>query len=572
MTGRKMMPVRCAIYTRKSSEEGLEQDFNSLDAQREACEAYITSQKHEGWCVLPQHYEDGGKSGAGMNRPALQQLLAAIRSRKVDTIVVYKIDRLTRSLADFARMVELFDDRGITFVSVTQQFNTTTSMGRLTLNVLLSFAQFEREVTGERIRDKIAASKKKGMWMGGNLPLGYDTKDRKLIINGEEADQVRHIFRRYREVGSVFRLSEVLASEGILSKVRISAKGRRSGGVPFHRGALYHLLQNRIYLGEITHKGHCYPGRQEPIVGPELWDQVQARLAENRVGHHSGERIKDPALLAGLLFDGEGNRMTPGYAVKNGKRYRYYLSRSLTTGPRRSSPAGLRIPAREIEQLLSHRLQTLFTSTGELVDVLSSHITGAGALQQVIKEAAKLAEEWPAKTPSEKRSVCIALIQRITIRDQNIILRLPVRHLCRWLQKEKLTAAAQASPTEPALTLKIDFDLRRCGYGLRMLINGMPAGGRTEPDRKLIRLIVTAHRIRQKLTEPPGRSLADIAAEEGYGSSYATRLLRLAFLSPKITTAILNGRQPAELTPVTLMRNTKYPLDWQQQLPVFRII
>ena len=303
--------MRCAIYTRKSSEEGLEQAFNSLDAQREACAAFVLSQKHEGWVVLPALYDDGGFSGGTMDRPALQRLLGDIRAGKVDVVVVYKIDRLTRSLFDFAKIVEAFDARGVSFVSITQQFNTTTSMGRLTLNVLLSFAQFEREVAGERIRDKIAASKKKGMWMGGLPSLGYDVQNRKLVVNEEEAGTVVHIFRRYVELRSVRVLQAELDAAGIRSKRRILADGTPFGGQKLSRGALYLMLQNRIYRGEITHKGNAYPAEHQPIVDKVLWDQVQAILAENRVDRATGADAKQPSLLAGLIFDESGERLTP---------------------------------------------------------------------------------------------------------------------------------------------------------------------------------------------------------------------------------------------------------------------
>src|SRR4030088_3268184 len=272
---------RCAIYTRKSSEEGLEQEFNSLHAQREACEAFIKSQRHEGWICLPQAYDDGGLSGATLDRPALQQLLADIQAGKIDAVVTYKVDRLTRSLADFAKIVEIFDAKGVSFVSVTQQFNTTTSMGRLTLNVLLSFAQFEREVTGERIRDKIAASKKKGMWMGGVPPLGYQCRDHKLIVIPREAETVQHIFRRYAALGSVRLLQQELDGAGIRSKSWVSTAGRCWGGKPLARGALYTMLRDRIFRGEIVHKDQSYPGEHEAIIDPALWDAVQARIAEN---------------------------------------------------------------------------------------------------------------------------------------------------------------------------------------------------------------------------------------------------------------------------------------------------
>src|SRR5690349_546919 len=347
---RRIERVRCAIYTRKSSEEGLEQEFNSLQAQREACEAFINSQRHEGWVCLRTAYDDGGFSGATMERPALQRLLADIAAGRVNTIVVYKIDRLTRSLADFAKIVEILDARGASFVSVTQQFNTTTSMGRLTLNVLLSFAQFEREVIGERIRDKIAASKRKGMWMGGIPPLGYRAQDRKLVIIDSEAEIVRSIFRRYAELGSVRLLKEELEARGIKSRSWTSASGRPRSDKPFARGALYLILQNRIYRGEIVHKGQSHPGEHMPIIDQPLWDAVAARLASNSGERNAGTGTREHSLLTGMLFDRDGNRMTPSHAVKKGTRYRYYVSRPLITKHQTKRSTGLRIPAAEVEQ------------------------------------------------------------------------------------------------------------------------------------------------------------------------------------------------------------------------------
>src|ERR1700680_2072372 len=333
---------RCAIYTRKPSEEGLEQEFNSLHAQREACESYITSQRHEGWTCLAQAYDDGGLSGATLDRPALQQLLADIQQGRVDIVVCYKVDRLTRSLADFAKIVEIFDAKGVSFVSVTQQFNTTTSMGRLTLNVLLSFAQFEREVTGQRIRDKIAASKKKGMWMGGVPPLGYQCRDHKLIVIPSEAETVQHIFRRYAALGSVRLLQQELDAAGIRSKSWTSTAGRRWGGKPLARGALYTMLRNWIYRGQIVHKDQHYPGEHEPIIDKPLWDEVQAKLVANAIELRTGEKMLNPSLLAGLLYGGQGLRMTPSHAVKNGMRYRYYASQPLISNTREAAPRGLR--------------------------------------------------------------------------------------------------------------------------------------------------------------------------------------------------------------------------------------
>src|SRR5262245_60319268 len=352
--------IRCAIYTRKSTDEGLDQAFNSLDAQREACAAFVQSQKHEGWTVLPAQYDDGGYSGGTMQRPALERLLADLEAGQVDVIVVYKVDRLTRALSDFAKLVEVFDRRGVSFVSITQQFNTTTSMGRLTLNVLLSFAQFEREVIGERVRDKIAASKKKGMWMGGMPPLGYDVKNRKLVIHKKEARTVIDIYRRYLALKAVGHLHDELAVAGIRSKKRVRPDGTTYGGQTIGRGALYLMLQNRIYRGEITHKGQSYPGEHPAIIDQTLWDEVQAVLAQNRVRRACGAGAKHPSLLGGLVFDASGERLTPTYAIKKGTRYRYYVSSSLVRGAKGNRADGWRIPAGDLDGLVINRLREFF--------------------------------------------------------------------------------------------------------------------------------------------------------------------------------------------------------------------
>src|SRR6201993_231444 len=337
--------VRCAIYTRVSTDQGLDQDFNSLDAQYEAASAYIKSQAHAGWTLIQSRYDDGGYSGGSTDRPNLQRLLEDVRAHKIDVIIVYKVDRLTRSLADFAKLVELFDAHNVSFVSVTQQFNTTTSMGRLTLNVLLSFAQFEREVISERIRDKIAASKKKGIWMGGVPPLGYQAQDRKLVVVDSEAEIVRLIFRRYAELGSVRLLKDELEARNIQSKLLTSGAGRISGGKPFARGALYLMLQNRIYRGEIVHNQQSHLGEHTPIIDQLLWDAVQAQLAANTAERNSSTPTRQPSLLTGMLFDGDGNRMPPTHAIKKGRRYRYYITRPLITDDQTYGSAGLRIPA-----------------------------------------------------------------------------------------------------------------------------------------------------------------------------------------------------------------------------------
>src|SRR6201987_861372 len=371
--------VRCAIYTRKSSEEGLEQEFNSLQAQREACEAFITSQRHEGWVCLRAGYDDGGFSGATMGRPALQRLLADLTAGRVDIVVVYKIDRLTRSLADFAKIVEIFDARSASFVSVTQQFNTTTSMGRLTLNVLLSFAQFEREVISERVRDKVAASKKKSLWMGGMPPLGYDVENRKLVVNEVEARIVVDIFRRYLALKSVHPLRDALADAGIKSKRRLRPDGTQYGSQNFSRGALYLILQNRLYLGEGTHKGQSYPGDPPAIFDKPLWDEVQTVLAANRVERTTGARANHSSLLTGMVFDEAGERLTPTHAVKKGRRYRYYVSPSLITGTKRNRSGGRRIPAGNLEGLVINKLRTFLADPGAILDaVASDSLAGPG--------------------------------------------------------------------------------------------------------------------------------------------------------------------------------------------------
>ena len=355
---------RCAVYTRKSSEEGLEQSFNSLHAQREACEAYIRSQAHEGWKLVKTAYDDGGFSGGTMERPAVKRLMADLKQGLVDVVVVYKVDRLTRSLADFAKIVEILDGHGASFVSITQQFNTTSSMGRLTLNVLLSFAQFEREVTGERIRDKISASKRKGMWMGGNLPLGYDVQHRQLVINKAEAETVRYIFRRYAELATVSALQADLKQQGIVSKVWTSTAGNVRGGAGYSRGALYYLLRNQIYLGRIAHKNESYDGQHMPIIDQASWDQVQSCLSANRSGQARVRSTSSQSLLAGLLYDDRGNMMSPSHTKKsNGRRYRYYVSQALLQNNRACAGTVSRVPAEAIERLVDIEIRRLWSTS-----------------------------------------------------------------------------------------------------------------------------------------------------------------------------------------------------------------
>src|SRR5258708_3997329 len=358
---------RCAIYTRKSSEEGLEQDFNSLHAQRESCDAYIKSQRHEGWTPLPALYDDGGYSGGSTDRPDLQRLLDDIRARKIDVIVVYKVDRLTRSLADFAKLVEILAAQCVSFVSVTQQFNTTTSMGRLTLNVLLSFAQFEREVTGERIRDKIAASKQKGMWMGGWVPIGYDRKDRTLTINETEALTVRTIFDLFLKLKNVQRIQTELMRLNLTTKPYATPRGRAIGGLSFARGHIYKILSNPLYIGEIEHRGVRYPGQHPPLIDGATWDAVQAQLATNHHENRSRTNAKSKSLLTGLIYDDAGNRLVSSHATKNGKRYRYYVTPEATgRSAATASVPKLRLPAAVVDELLRTKLQSFLTDKAQI--------------------------------------------------------------------------------------------------------------------------------------------------------------------------------------------------------------
>ena len=564
---RRNARVRCAIYTRKSSEEGLEQEFNSLLAQREACEAFITSQRHEGWVCLRAGYDDGGFSGATMGRPALQRLLADITAGRVDIVVVYKIDRLTRSLADFAKIVEILDTTGASFVSVTQQFNTTTSMGRLTLNVLLSFAQFEREVIGERIRDKIAASKKKGMWMGGVPPLGYRGQDRKLVIVDSEAELVRSIFRRYAELGSVRLLKEELEAQGSKSKSWTSASGRVIGGKPFSRGALYLMLRNRTYRGEIVHKGQSHPGEHPPIIDQPLWDAVQMRLAGNTTPHTSGTRTHPPSLLAGTLFDAEGNRMTPSYAVKKGRRYRYYVSRPLITHDQRESSTALRIPAAEIEHLVTSRVRQWLLDPGGIYQ--STRLADPSAQRRLIARAVEIGKSWTELPGTRQRAFLTTLIDRIDVGAHQIDIHVRPTKLSGLL--DVAATSLPSAPDDEIQILSIPVRLRRSGRAIRMLIEGTDPFATAKPDARLVKLLIRARQFNATLLGSDGVPFAALAKREGVSPSYFTRLVRLSYLAPDITEAILDGRQPRDLTADKLLAHSRLPLGWHEQRTVLGI-
>jgi site-specific DNA recombinase len=546
---------RCAIYTRKSSEEGLEQDFNSLHAQREACEAFIKSQAGEGWRLVKTAYDDGGLSGGTMERPALQHLLSEINQGLIDVVVVYKVDRLTRSLTDFAKMVEVFDARGVSFVAVTQQFNTTTSMGRLTLNVLLSFAQFEREVTGERIRDKIAASKQKGMWMGGLVPLGYDVIDRRLVVNQSEAETVREIFRRYLKLGSVRLLMEDLNRRGIRSKVRVASNGKQSGGNSFFRGALYSVLSNPIYIGEIRHKGICHPGLHESIVDRELWDATQLLLRNRAARRAPRARKSAPSPLTGRLFDESGQSLTPSHAVKGERRYRYYVSRSLIKGTTDSTGRGWRLPAPEIEEAIATAVGQILGDQTEIAN--AAHATGLA--ENRLPSIFSAADAWRARLQSqlEAGAALSALVERVDLTDASV----------RVLLKVPFTDAREqplGNAGELTLTRVFPIRIRRRGVEMRLVIEGSgePAA---RADLALLKTVARARQWSEDLLSGRAQSVAEIAERKGVGARYVRRLLRLAFLAPKIVETIAAGRQPRELTAEALAERIELPLLWTEQ-------
>jgi len=546
--------IRCAIYTRKSTEEGLEQEFNSLDAQAEACAAYITSQRHEGWSPVDKQYDDGGYSGGSMERPGLKRLMADVEAGKVDVIVVYKVDRLTRALSDFAKIVDILDGAGASFVSVTQSFNTTTSMGRLTLNVLLSFAQFEREVTGERIRDKIAASKKKGMWMGGPLPLGYDVKDRKLVINKNEAKTVRHIFERYCALKSIGALAGELERNGIRSKPRTYRSGRKAGNQIFGKGALAHLLQNRIFIGQITHKDQCYAGEHEPIIDRKLWETVQSLIHDNRNNHRLQSQADQPSPFAGMLTDGLGRAMTPTHAKRGNRRYRYYVTRTQTADGK-SPPDTWRIPASEIEKPVRSRLVTWLRDEAGIVAQLGD-LASEVPSQNLISDCAQLAVRIETATPSRLRDILLGINLQIKLVDDAITLSFDSSKAAQHLYPK-----LNVSETETDVIISIAMTLAKRGQELRLVFASNEPVQTKRIDAKLIGLIAKAEAAYLALT-----SSESVPSNQ---RPHLARLARLKFLAPDIITAILEGRQPAMLSSRKVLRATGIPHCWKAQRVFF---
>jgi site-specific DNA recombinase len=522
--------VRCAIYTRVSTDHGLDQEFNSLDAQYDAASAYIKSQAHAGWTLIRSRYDDGGYSGGSTDRPDLQKLLDDIRARKLDVIVVYKVDRLTRSLADFAKLVELFDAHGVSFVSVTQQFNTTTSMGRLTLNVLLSFAQFEREVTSERIRDKIAASKRKGIWVGGTLPLGYHMKDGKIAVIEDEAERVRQIYRRYLELGGVNTLARDLRERNIRTKSRLLATGATRGGILFGRGSLFYLLRNRFYIGEVKYKDEILPGEQPAIMDRALFDAVQQKLTEQWTTQSTARNASDH-LLTGFLFDDAGHRMVPTHATKSGVRYRYYVSLPHLHGESKTAPVGSvsRIAATEIEDVIVKSLHEHLVAQKEK----PFSIVGQAGDRKVIRDS----------------------VARVDVFEDRLAI---------WL---KSADDEETSDSIDDHQLSIPWQKPPSRRSRQILLpHGVPRS-EVRPTRieRRARLVSAIARGRRWLVEMVSGSVTDvqqIATRQKCSVRQVNMTISLAFLAPDLVRAAVEGRLPRGIG-VERLRDA--PAEWSQQ-------
>jgi len=551
-----MTRVRCAIYTRKSSEEGLEQDFNSLDAQFEACAAYIKSQASEGWLPNKERYDDGGISGGTLARPGLNRLLEDIGARRIDIVVVYKVDRLTRSLLDFAKLVEALDKAGTSFVSITQSFNTTTSMGRLTLNMLLSFAQFEREVTAERIRDKIAQSKARGMWMGGSPPIGYRPDGRSLAIVEPHAAVVRDIFDHYLRLGNMRLLHKELLSSGIVKPNRITAGGRAYGGAIFNRSELYNLLGNRVYVGDIVHRDKAWPGLHRPIIDREIFDRARELLSRHVKGDRTPRDAEQQSQLAGRVVDEHGEPLVATHASKKtaaGKcRYRYYVTRGLLQG----NGQGMRIPALELEHVVVASLTDMLANP---LSVLEHHATtDAAATERAMRRGQALAAELRGTRVERQRAVVRQLVGKVIVGDDKVAIKVDWPALC------DLLGIAVQTTDDDVLLLETAARLTRSGRAIRMIQNDGRLI-RSTVDLTLVRLIMKARSWWQRLQQERGLTVSGLAASEEVTRSYVTRILRLAFLAPDVVKSIMSSRQPAWLDSGSLCNRDTISLGWDQQ-------
>ena len=568
---------RCVVYTRKSSEEGLEQEFNSLDAQREAGEAYIRSQMHEGWTLLPNRYDDGGISGGTMKRPGLQQLLQDVQNGKVDIIVVYKVDRLSRSLGDFGQMIELFDKHNVSFVSVTQQFNTTTSMGRLTLNILLSFSQFEREVTSERIKDKIALSKQKGMWMGGYVPLGYDAKDKKLYVNNSEAALIQLIFKRFQQLGSTTLLCKELNDLGYRTKARKNQDGEMSSGARFTKGTLYKILNNRLYIGEVRHGQKWYEGQHEAIIDHELWNRVHAIMDKNRIGKQTRVHRKTDAPLRGLIFGPDGNAMTPTHSCKKGKRYRYYITNRANKLSYEECPIKL-VSAGDIEGIVFDQIKTIFQNPSIVAETWNqAKLAKSGLTLDDVKQGLRNVDSiWEHLYHDEQVKLMKCFVNKVTITPEAVNLEvfsnglntllLDIRAAANTKDKQEKTSIDISQDNE-IIYISIPIKLSRKS-GRKNIIT--PEGVTLNQDRDieadstLREALLKAHKWNHWLDKGKYQTVKEMAEVEGITSpSYASRILRLIILAPDIQSAILKGKHPTTLTLADLM--DPFPLAWEDQ-------
>ena len=525
--------IKCAVYTRKSTEDGLEQDFNSLDAQREACEAYIKSQQHEGWVLVEKEYNDGGYSGGTLERPAIKTLFKDIEAGEIDIIVVYKVDRLTRSLMDFAKIVELFDKNNASFVSVTQSFNTTTSMGRLTLNMLLSFAQFEREVTGERIRDKIAASKKRGMWMGGCVPIGYHRVDKKLVVEENSCKIVKLIFAKYLELKSVHKLKNYLEETNIKTR---SSKN-------FSKGQLYHILSNKVYTGKIVHKENIYDGEHEAIIEDNNFEEVQKQLLKNRADGNYNTKSASNSLLVGKIYDDKNNRMTTSHSNTRKRKYRYYVSMAVQKLKKGQEGSLSKISAGEIEKFVVNTIQEFLLDTSKIQQFITNFdIATQQSILNAIREIddfynLKLIRSILCKVVVSKEFVEITLCEKRLVKVlENLVL------------KEDLTIEAKEDTNYPIVIHKTVKILQPSRTGNILIINANEKVA-TTPNPFLVRAIVKSHYWNKLLLEGVVKNVADILKIEGLNDkSHVRDILRLKFIPPVLTEQILSGTQPADLT------------------------
>ena len=526
--------IRCAIYTRKSSEEGLEQDFNSLDAQREACEAYIKSQQHEGWVLIEKHYDDGGFSGRTLERPAVKELFKDIEAGEVDIVVVYKVDRLTRSLMDFAKIVELFDKQNASFVSITQHFNTTTSMGRLTPNILLSFAQFEREVTGERIRDKIAASKKKGMWMGGCTPMGYQKQDKKLVIKENDAKKVKLIFDKYLELKSVLKLKEYLDENKIKTRT----------DKDFSKGQLYHMLANKVYIGKITHKDKVYEGEHEELVDVTVFENVQNILLENRVDKTCGVKSSSNSLLAGLIFDDKGNIMTPSHSNTRKRRYRYYVSGAVKKYNKNEAGSVSKIPAGEIEKFVVDNIKDLLLDEKQIQKSITEF--DVNKQKELIKTAQNI-EDF--SNPRLIRSV----VNKVVISKNSVEITLCEKAIEKTLEKIANDETLSCQPLNekeivPLVVMKKIKLSQPSKTGNILILNSQDNDAPT-PNPYLVNAIAKSNYYHKLLLEGTVKDIVELQNMEGLkDNKYIRNILGLKFLPPELTEQILNGAQSSDLS------------------------